>query len=101
MCIRPDLDTYVTPDNPATEIVNGGVIVFSFGYVRASSSKTVPYLCLKLTATTDYTGYTGGIVDFSDEILTDDGLLAYMNASSYKWKPDVAYKYYIVDKVVA
>lgn len=101
LCIHPDLDTYVTPDNPATGAVNGGVIVFPFGYIRASSSSTVPYLCLKLTATTGYTGYVGGTCIIKGDLLTDDGLIAYMNSASYKWQPNIAYKYYIVSKVVA
>ena len=99
--IRPDFDTYVTPDNPATAATLGGVVHFTCGYVRASSSKTAQYIALKITATTSYTGYNGSHVDFDAEILTSDGLLAYSNGSSYKWKPDTTYKYYIVDKVVA
>lgn len=98
--IRPDLDTYVTPDNPATGIVLGGIVNFSFGYIRASSSATWKYVSLKLTATTGYAGYTGGHVDIRDELLDSDGLLAYSNSSAYKWRPDTTYKYYIIDKVV-
>ena len=99
--IRPDLDTYVTPDNPATGPVLGGVVNFSFGYIRASSSATWKYASLKLTATTGYTGYAGGHADIQDELLNSDGLLAHSNSSAYKWQPDTTYKYFIVDKVVA
>ena len=54
------------------------------------------YDTYKFTATTNYTGYIGGIVDIGDlELLTADGLLAFSNASLYKWQPDVTYKYYI------
>ena len=98
--IRPDLDTYVTPDNPATGPVLGGVVNFSFGYIRASASATWKHAALKLTATSSHTGYTGGHVDQVNEMLNSDGLLAYSNGSAYKWQPDITYKYYIVDKVV-
>lgn len=101
VCVRQDFDTYVTPDNPATEAILGGIVYFTCGYIRASSSKTTRYIGLKITSTTGYAGYIGGSVDFGKEILTSDGLLAYSNTSAYRWKPDVTYKYYIVDKVVA
>lgn len=97
LCVRQDFDTYVTPDNPATEPVLGGVIFFSFGYVRASSSKTTRYIALKIHATTGYTGYVGGHIDYTQDILNADGLLAYSNGSAYKWQPNVTYKYYIFE----
>lgn len=98
--IRPDLDTYVTPDNPATRAVVGGIVVFSFGYIRASNTVTCKYASLRLTATTGYAGYVGGHVTITGELLDSDGLLVYSDTAPYKWMPDTTYKYYIIDKVV-
>ncbi|MBQ8831297.1 MAG: hypothetical protein IJ017_06835 [Oscillospiraceae bacterium] len=100
VCIRPDLDTYVTPDNPATTIILGGIVNFCCGYTRNSASVTTQNIALKFTATTDYTGYTASHSSFSYEILDAEGLLAYSNSASYKWSADTTYKYYIVDRAV-
>lgn len=99
--MRQDFDTYVTPDNPATGPVLGCIVQFASGYCRTSSSSTERYLGAKFTATTGYAGYTGGVINAElNGILTADGLLADTRTSTYKWQPDVTYKYYIFDKVV-
>ena len=96
--IRQDFNSYVTPDNPAAGPVLGGIVQFTSGYARVSGTVTRRYLGIKMSATTDYTGYVAGQTDITAEILTADGLLAYSNGSAYKWLPDVTYRYYIVEE---
>lgn len=103
VCVRTDLDSYVTPDNPAQTAELGGTATLYSGYTRESGSSTKKYINIKLTATTSYTGYTAAHSAFPTdaEILDSNGLLLYANSSAYRWSPDVTYKYYIVDKAVA
>ena len=101
MVVRPDLDVYVTPDNPATGTTLGGIICLTCGYTRVSSSDTKKYIGIKMTATTGYTGYIGGASPLESDILDSNGLLAYINSSAYKWKPDTTYNYYIIYRTVA
>lgn len=101
MVIRQDFDTYVTPDSPATGAVNGGVFCLPSGFVRVSQTSTLQYISIRISATTGYTGYIVSMSPINEEILTIDGLNAYINSALYKWKPDTTYKYYIIDKEVA
>lgn len=99
VCVfRSDLDTYVTPENPAVGNVLGIVMASMRGYRRATSTSNPHFYVTAGYATEGTKGYTQYA---GTAIVKEDGITVGANSTTYKFEAGATLEWYAYKAVTA